>query len=328
MDLNEFVRSLRAGGDEAVGTVDAVHRQEPRSARMSPFPDWLHPDLARALQSRGIVDLYCHQRQCADLLHEGRHAVIATSTASGKSLAYHLPVLDALLRHGLDARGLYLYPTKALARDQMADLEQLLLATGRSDLTVAVYDGDTPPPVRQALREHGTLVLTNPHMLHQGILPNHTKWQGLFTGLRFVVVDELHTLSGIYGSHVANVLRRLLRICRHYGSDPVFCGASATIANAGEHGRRLFEKPVQVVDEDGSPRGGKHFVFLNPKVVSAVSGLRVPASEAARQLGGLLLRSDLQSIFFARSRNQTEVLLKYLRDECKAEGIDQERIAG
>lgn len=328
MDLNEFVRRLRAGGDEAVGTVDALHRQEPRPARLRPFPDWLHPDLARALQARGIVELYEHQRECADLLHDGHHAVVATSTASGKSLAYHLPVLDALLRSGLDARALYLYPTKALSRDQMADLEKLLLATGRSDLTVAVYDGDTPPQVRQALREHGSLVLTNPHMLHQGILPNHTKWQGLFTGLRYVVVDELHTLSGIYGSHVANVLRRLQRICRHYGSDPVFCGASATIANAGEHGRRLFEKPVRVVDRDGSPRGGKHYVFLNPKVVSAVSGLRVPASEAARQLGGVLLQSELQTIFFARSRNQTEVLLKYLRDECRAKGIDQERVAG
>ncbi|MBL8751107.1 MAG: DEAD/DEAH box helicase [Planctomycetes bacterium] len=328
MDLSEFVRRLRAGADDAPGAVAAWHRQEPRPARMAPVPEWLHGDLRTALERRGIVELYSHQADAADHLHAGRHTVLATSTASGKSLAYHLPVLDALLRDGLDARALYLYPTKALARDQMADVEKLLAATGRSDLTVAVYDGDTPPAVRQALREHGTLVLTNPHMLHAGILPNHTKWQGLFTGLRYVVVDELHTLSGIYGSHVANVLRRLSRICRHYGSDPVFCGASATISNAGEHGRRLFEKPVQVVDRDGSPRGGKHYVFLNPKVVSAASGLRVPASEAARQLGGWLLKSDLQSIFFARSRRQTEVLLKYLRDEAKARHVDQERVAG
>ena len=328
MDLSQFLQRLRAGGDESPGMVDAVHVQPARPARMQPFPEWLHPSLADALHTRGIVELYGHQRECADLLHERKHAVIATSTASGKSLAYHLPVLDAVLRDGLDARALYLYPTKALARDQMADLEKLLAATGRSDLTVAVYDGDTPPQVRQALREHGVMVLTNPHMLHQGILPNHTKWQGLFTGLRYVVVDELHTLSGIYGSHVANVLRRLQRICRHYGSDPVFCGASATISNAGEHGRKLFEKPVRVVDQDGSPRGRKHYVFLNPKVVSAVSGLRVPASEAARQLGGMLLDSELQSIFFARSRNQTEVLLKYLRDDARRKQIDQDKVAG
>ena len=328
MDLSTFVQRLCANADDGPGVVDARHEVAPRPARMQPVPDWLHPCLVDALCARGIVELYAHQRECADLLHRGHHAVVATSTASGKSLAYHLPVLDALVRHGLDARALYLYPTKALARDQMADVERLLVATGRTDLTVAVYDGDTPPQVRQALREHGTLVLTNPHMLHQGILPNHTKWQGLFTGLRFVVVDELHTLSGIYGSHVANVLRRLARICRHYGSDPVFCGASATVGNAGEHARRLFERPVRVVDEDGSPRGRKHFVFLNPKVVSAASGLRVPASEAARQLGGQLLDSGLQTIFFARSRNQTEVLLKYLRDDAKAKHVDQGRIAG
>jgi DEAD/DEAH box helicase domain-containing protein len=328
MDLSEFVRRLREPQDDAVGTVDAWHRTEPRPAQMVSFPDWLHPSLPEALHARGIVELYSHQAEAANLLHDGKHVVVATSTASGKSLAYHLPVLDALLREGLDARALYLYPTKALARDQMADVEKLLLATGTTDLTVAVYDGDTPPPLRQALRERGTLVLTNPHMLHQGILPNHTKWQGLFTGLRYVVVDELHTLSGIYGSHVANVLRRLQRICRHYGSSPVFCGASATIGNAGDHARRLFEQPVRVVDQDGSPAGRKHYVFFNPKVVSPVSGLRVPASEAARQLGGLLLQSDLQTIFFARSRNQTEVLLKYLRDEAKARHIDQDRIAG
>lgn len=328
MDLSEFVRRLREPQDDAVGTVDAWHRTEPRPAQMAPLPEWLHPGLVEALHARGIVELYSHQAEAADLLHSGRHCVVATSTASGKSLAYHLPVLDALLREGLDARALYLYPTKALARDQMADVEKLLLASGNQDLTVAVYDGDTPPPVRQALRERGTLVLTNPHMLHQGILPNHTKWQGLFTGLRYVVVDELHTLSGIYGSHVANVLRRLQRICRHYGSNPVFCGASATIGNAGEHARRLFEQPVSVVDRDGSPAGRKHYVFFNPKVVSTTSGMRVPASEAARQLGGLLLQSELQTIFFARSRNQTEVLLKYLRDEAKARHLDQERVAG
>jgi DEAD/DEAH box helicase domain-containing protein len=328
VDLTDFVRRLRAPADDAAGTVDAWHHTEPRPASMMPFPEWLHGGLVDALHARGIRELYSHQRQAADLLHDGRHTVIATSTASGKSLAYHLPVLDALLRCGLDARALYLYPTKALARDQMADVEKLLAANGQQELTVAVYDGDTPPTVRQALRERGTLVLTNPHMLHQGILPNHTKWQGLFTGLRYVVVDELHTLSGIYGSHVANVLRRLSRICRHYGSDPVFCGASATIGNAGEHGRRLFEKPVHVVDRDGSPAGRKHYFFVNPKVVSAASGMRVPASEVARQLGGWLLQSELQTIFFARSRNQTEVLLKYLRDEASARQLDQQRVAG
>ncbi len=347
MDLSTFVQRLRANADDGPGTVDAMHQVEPRPARMQPMPEWLHPNLVDALQARGIMELYSHQRECADLLHDRKHAVIATSTASGKSLAYHLPVLDALLRDGLNARALYLYPTKALARDQMADLEELIAhaergsdsgsdsgsdtgsdANRRPSLTVAVYDGDTPPHVRQALREHGTLVLTNPHMLHQGILPNHQKWQGLFAGLRYVVVDELHTLSGIYGSHVANVLRRLQRICRHYGSNPTFCGASATVSNAGEHGRRLFEQRVHVVDSDGSPRGKKHFVFLNPRITQMTSGMRVPASEVARQLGGQLLASDLQSILFTRSRRQAEVLLKYLRDDARAKHIDQDCVAG
>ncbi|HEB52838.1 MAG TPA: DEAD/DEAH box helicase [bacterium] len=328
VELNAFVQGLLGDGDEAPGLVEAAHTFPPRPAQMRPLPEWLHPRLVDALHARGIAELYSHQRECADLLHGRRNAVIATSTASGKSLAYHLPVLDAAIRDGLDARALYLYPTKALARDQMADLERLLAAAGGDDLTVAVYDGDTPPAVRQALREHGTLVLSNPHMLHRGILPNHQKWQGLFAGLRYVVVDELHTLSGIYGSHVANVLRRLRRICRHYGSEPVFCGASATISNAAEHGRRLFERKVHCVDDDGSPRGRKHFLFLNPKVVQPASGMRTPAIEAARQLGGELLTSGLQTIFFARSRRQTEVLLKYLRDDARAKHLDQQRIAG
>jgi DEAD/DEAH box helicase domain-containing protein len=328
MDLSDFVRRLRAGGNDIPGVVEATFVQPPRPAAMAPLPDWLHQDLVAALRARGITELYSHQRQGADLLHRGRHAVLATSTASGKSLAYHLPVLDAALRDGLDARALYLYPTKALARDQMADLERLLAAAGATGVVAGVYDGDTPPSVRTALRARGALVLTNPHMLHQGILPNHTRWQGLFSGLRYVVVDELHTLSGVHGSHVANVLRRLRRLCRHYGSEPVFCGASATIANAGEHARRLFEVPVHVVDEDGSPRGEKHFLFVNPAVLSSASGMRVPASEAARQLGGLLLGSGLQAIFFARSRTETEVLLKYLRDEAAARRVDQAGVAG
>ena len=328
MDLSSFVRQLRQNEADNPGVVEASHRQEPRPARMAAFPDWVAAPLRQVLEAKGILELYSHQRQAADLLHDGKHTVVATSTASGKSLAYHLPVLDALLREGLAARALYLFPTKALARDQMADLEKLLSAMERQDLTVAVYDGDTPPPTRQALRQHGNLVLTNPHMLHSGILPNHTKWQGLFSGLKYVVVDELHTLSGIYGSHVANVLRRLRRICRHYGSNPVFCGASATICNAGEHGRRLFEQPVHVVDEDGSPRGSKQYLFLNPALLSPAQGLRVPASEAARQLGTMLLGADLQSIFFARSRNGVEVLLKYLRDDADKRHVDQDRIAG
>lgn len=325
MDVAALLEAVAADAD--VGRIIARHKIPPRAARTAPYPDWVLPELRRALEVRGVLELYTHQRRAADALHDGRDVVVATSTASGKSLCYHLVVLDALLREGSAARALYLFPTKALSRDQMADLEDLLARLDR-DLVVAVYDGDTPPGIRRALRENGHLIITNPHMLHSGILPNHTKWQGLFTGLRYVVVDEVHTLSGVYGSHVANVLRRLRRLCRHYGSDPVFCAASATISNPGEHARRLLGRRVLVVDEDGSPRGAKHFVFLDPPLLSEASGTRVPALESARRILAKGLGSDLQTICFTRSRNALEVLLKYVRDEARRLRIDGERVAG
>jgi DEAD/DEAH box helicase domain-containing protein len=327
VNVRELVGAL-AEGREIPATLSARHTVPGKPARFAAYPDWIHAGLREALEARGIAELYEHQRRAADILHSGENLVVATPTASGKSLCYHIPVLDHLFAEGGDARALYLFPTKALARDQMAEIESLLAATGREDLTVAVYDGDTPPSARRALRESGSLVITNPHMLHAGILPNHTKWQGLFTGLRYIVIDELHTLSGVYGSHVANVIRRLKRICAHYGSHPVFCAASATISNPGEHARRLFEAPVRVIDEDASAAGPKHYMFLNPQLVSETSGLRVPAVEAARQIAGRLVATDLQTIYFCRSRNTVEVLLKYIRDEARRLNVDQERIAG
>ncbi len=326
MRVTELVRQWREQAEQPAELV-AQHTLPPRPAAMAPYPDWVAPALREVLEARGILELYAHQVEAADHLHDGRNTVVATGTASGKSLCYNLPVLSQLLTDP-SARALYLFPTKALARDQMGELERLLEGAGREDLRLAVYDGDTPPAVRRALREAGHLVLTNPHMLHSGILPNHTKWQGLFTGLRFVVVDEVHTLSGVYGSHVANVLRRLRRICAHYGSEPVFCAASATISNPGEHARRLLERPVEVVDRDGSPRGPKHYLFLNPRLFSELSGQRTPAVEAARQVAGALMATDLQTIAFARSRATVEVLVKYLRDEADKRNVPQSRVAG
>lgn len=327
MDIAGLLAAFAADKD-GLARIEAHHVTEPKVARFAPFPEFVHERLRTTLESRGILQLYEHQARAARLLHEGTNVVVATPTASGKSLCFHLPVLDALLRGGGDARALYLFPTKALARDQMDELEEWLRALQRSDLVVAVYDGDTPPAQRRALREGGHLVLTNPHMLHSGILPNHTKWQGLFTGLRYVVVDEVHTLSGVYGSHVANVLRRLRRICEHYGSKPVFCAASASISNPGEHCQRLFEAPFTVIDEDGSARERKHYVFLNPRVVQEASGMRVPAIDVARSVSEKLIDTELQTIYFTRSRNTLEVLLKYLRDLAKKRNVDQERVMG
>ena len=261
MPIDDFVRSLGELGED-VGRIEAHHTVPPRPAETEPFPDWLHAGLRGAVENRGILSLYSHQRRAADALHDGRDVVVATPTASGKSLCYHLPVLDELLRNR-DSRALYLFPTKALSRDQTAEIESILKAADETELVVAVYDGDTPPATRRALRESGNLIVTNPHMLHAGILPNHTKWQTLFQGLKYVVVDELHTLSGVYGSNVAGVLRRLHRICKHYGSSPVFCASSATISNPGQHAQRLLERLVEVVDQDGSARGPKHFFFVS-----------------------------------------------------------------
>ncbi len=330
-DVEGLVRELIDRPGE-IGLVEARHRVEPRPARHEPYPDWVLPRLREAFEARGILEPYTHQRRAADLLHQGRDVVVATPTASGKSLCYHLPVLDVLLRERGDARALYLFPTKALARDQMAELETILGAADRGaedgKLVVAVYDGDTPPATRRALREAGHLLITNPHMLHAGILPNHTRWQGLFTNLRYVVVDEVHTLSGVYGSHVANVLRRLQRICAHYGANPTFCACSATISNPGPHARTLLERDVVVIDEDGSPRGPKHFLFVNPPVLSEAGGIRQSVVESSRALAGRLLNTGLQSIFFTRTRSGTEVLLKYLRDEAGRQGLEQSRVAG
>ena len=327
MEVSDLIDLLNKGGD-VPATASVAHTVPARPAEFVDYPEWIHADLRGALEARGISRLYAHQGRAAELLHQGKHVVVATATASGKSLCYHIPVLDRLFREGGSGRALYLFPTKALARDQMGELEGILHAAGREDLTVAVYDGDTPPATRRALRETGSLVVSNPHMLHAGILPNHTKWQGLFTGLRFVIIDELHTLSGVYGSHVANVIRRLKRICKHYGSDPVFCAASATISNPGEHAHRLLEESVEVVDEDSSASGPKHFLFLNPDLVTPAAGLRVAAIEVARCLARQLVATEQQVIYFCRSRNTVEVLLKYIRDEARRLNVDQERIAG
>jgi len=211
-----------------------------RPGRYLEFPEWLRGDLAAALRRQGVERLYRHQGEAVELIRQGRHTAVATATASGKSLCYNLPVLDRLLEEGGAARAIYLFPTKALSRDQEAALAELLTGMGREDLNVAVYDGDTPSSIRSRLREGAHILITNPTMLHVGILPNHPKWNGFFAGLRYVVIDELHTVTGVYGSNVANVMRRLRRVAAHYGADPTFICCSATIGNPAEHAERIL----------------------------------------------------------------------------------------
>ena len=282
-----------------------------KAARYAPFPGWLDGRIVHALRQRGIEQLYTHQAAALEATHAGKNVVVVTPTASGKTLCYDLPVLDAIAKDGA-ARALYLFPTKALAQDQLAGLQRLS-ADIDIELKTFTYDGDTPPAARAAIRSAGHVVITNPDMLHTGILPHHTKWVKLFENLRFIVLDELHTYRGVFGSNVANVLRRLRRICRFYGSDPIFICTSATIANPEELARRHIEAEVVLVDESGAPRGEKVLAFIQPPVVNAQLGIRKSALLVGRDIAATLLASGVQTIAFTKSRVQTELLLTYLR---------------
>jgi DEAD/DEAH box helicase domain-containing protein len=280
-------------------------------AHHGPWPDQLHPALRDALHARGVDHLYTHQSEAVSAALRGEDVVVVTPTASGKSLCYTLPVLDAWLRDP-DSRALWLFPTKALAQDQVAGLQDIARHLPGT-LRAATYDGDTPPGVRQAIRHAGNIVVTNPDMLHSGVLPNHTAWVHLFQHLRFIVVDELHAYRGVFGSHLANVLRRLVRLCRFYGSNPVVIACSATIGNPAELATRLLERPVRCVDDNGAPRAARRLWFWNPPLVDRALGVRRSATLEARRLVAELVRRDLQTIAFARSRSSVEVLLTYLQ---------------
>jgi DEAD/DEAH box helicase domain-containing protein len=306
-DLAELLDRLVV---EAGDAVTAVRRFPPRPPALVPIPDTVDPRLADALRARGIEALYRHQAQAFELTAKGGHCVAVTPTASGKTLCYNLPVLQALLGDPA-ARALYLFPTKALAQDQLAELEAL--AQALPDLRIHTYDGDTPQDARRAVRARANLVLSNPDMLHAGILPHHTKWVALFQNLRYVILDELHTYRGVFGSHLANLLRRLHRVCRHYGSAPQFICASATIANPRELAERLIGEPVGLIDENGAPTGEKWLVFYNPPVVNPELGIRKPYLKEAARLATPFLKRRVATIVFAGSRLAQEVLLTGLK---------------
>jgi len=281
-----------------------------RAPVLTSFPSSLDTRIGEALRRRGIAELYSHQARAWELIEKGHHVVVVTPTASGKTLCYNLPALQALV-HQPDARVLYLFPTKALAQDQLAELEELALQL--PEMRMFTYDGDTPQDARRAVRARANLVLTNPDMLHSGILPHHTKWATLFQNLRYVVIDELHAYRGVFGSHLANVLRRLRRICRHYGSAPQFIMASATIANPGELALRLTGEPVEEITESGAPTGDRVFVCYNPPVVNRELGIRAPYLGEAAKLAVRFLKERIATIVFAQSRLATEVLLTAIK---------------
>jgi DEAD/DEAH box helicase domain-containing protein len=280
----------------------------------APLPADLRPELVTALAGRGIQRLYSHQADAYRAVRQGRHLVVVTPTASGKTLCYNLPVLQRLLEDP-QRRALFLYPTKALAQDQLAELSALKHGLP-IELRVDTYDGDTPPGRRTAIREGGHVVMTNPDMLHAGLLPHHTRWRRLFSSLDFVVIDELHTYRGLFGSQVANVIRRLKRICAFYGSSPTFICASATIANPLELAKRLLEEEnVELVERNGAPRGERRLIFYNPPLVNREMGIRRSSMLEARRIAAPWIKAGSQTIVFCRSRLQVEVMLSYLRQD-------------
>jgi DEAD/DEAH box helicase domain-containing protein len=312
----------------------AWHETPARPGKLTPFPPDLNPAIIRALKSNGIVQLYSHQVRAWELSQLGKHFIVVTGTASGKSLCYNLPVLNRLIGDS-NARALYLFPTKALGQDQQNSLQSLLqsihdeIIPERYSLAPAIYDGDTPQHERAQIRTKARMIFSNPDMLHTGILPHHTLWVEFFTNLKLIVIDEVHTYRGVFGSHVANVIRRLVRIAKFYGSQPLFLLTSATIANPSALAQRLVGEDVVAIDDDGSIRGIQNFLIYNPPVINKELGLRKSPFQESIRLAEDLLARNIQTLIFSRSRPSVEILLSYLRNRIStSSGITADQIRG
>lgn len=296
--------------NDSIRAIKCIPAQE---GRYRDYPSEIHPALANALKEKGYDRLYSHQYQSWELLKQGKNIAVVTPTASGKTLCYNLPILDTILKSP-STRAIYLFPTKALSQDQRSELDETIKLLPE-EIRIFTYDGDTPQDARKAIRARGHIVLTNPDMLHTGILPHHTKWIKLFENLKYIVIDELHNYRGIFGSHLANILRRLKRIAAFYGSSPQFVLCTATIANPLEIAQKITEEKVSLVDDNGAPRGEKYFIFYNPPVVNKYLGIRRSYVNESRRVASLFLENNLQTIVFAQSRLTTEVLLTYLKSD-------------
>src|SRR3954468_11161243 len=305
-----------------------VHHEvlPPRAAETRPFPSWLDPRIVGGLERRGIPSLYAHQAEAVEAVHAGEDVVVVTPTASGKTLCYTLPVLQALAEDP-SARALFLFPTKALGQDQVAEFSELARAA-ELQVAAATYDGDTPAPIRSAIRGAGQVVVTNPDMLHAAILPHHTKWFQLFEQVRVIVIDELHTYRGVFGSHVANVLRRLLRLCRHYGSNPIIVCSSATIGNPAELAAQLTGRQPRLIDRNGAPRGERHVLLVDPPLLDTATGARVSALSHAQRWALPFLRAGRQTIVFGRARVAVEIILTGLRESLRESFGPRSRLRG
>jgi DEAD/DEAH box helicase domain-containing protein len=311
---------------EPGSVIRAIHHQPASPGEFAEIPEAVHPILKEALERQGIARLYSHQAEAFNLVAAGRNVVVVTPTASGKTLCYNLPVLNRLIADP-DTRAMYLFPTKALAEDQLHELQEAVDRMG-SGIRAFTYDGDTPQDARKAIRERANIVLTNPDMLHAGILPHHTRWAKLFERLRYFVIDELHYCRGVYGSHLANVIRRLKRICAFYGSSPQFICCSATIANPRELAEALTEERFELIGESGAPVGEKYFIFYNPPFVNRQLGIRRSYLQESKRVALEFLERRLQTLVFANNRLATEVLITYLKDACARRPMGQDAVRG
>ncbi|MCX7710077.1 MAG: DEAD/DEAH box helicase, partial [Clostridia bacterium] len=297
-----------------------------REAVYCDFPECVDPRVVQALKNRGVHKLYSHQSSAIQEVENGKNTVVVTPTASGKTMCYNIPVINSILKDE-ESRAIFLFPTKALSQDQTAELHELITEVG-VDIKTYTYDGDTPQSARKAIRQAGHIVVTNPDMLHSGILPHHTKWTKLFENLKYIVIDEVHHYRGVFGSHLANVIRRLKRICDFYGSKPQFICCSATIANPDELAARITGSEITLIDNNGAPSGAKHIIFYNPPVVNKELGIRKSSMLEAKNLAESLVRNNIQTIVFTRSRLSVEVLVTYLKDIFFGQMGGENRIRG
>ena len=306
--------------------VRAIRKQEARAAQFVDMPSEVAPILVRSLHERGIHQLYTHQQEAFTIAATNRNVVVVTPTASGKTLCYNLPVLNKILTDP-NARAMYMFPTKALAEDQLHEFQAIVDSAG-VPIKAFTYDGDTPQDARKAIRERANVIFTNPDMMHSGILPHHTKWAKAFENLKYIVIVELHYYRGVYGSHLANLIRRLKRICAFYGSSPKFICCSATIANPRELAQALTEEPFELVDRNGAPSGEKYVIFYNPPVVNRQLGIRRGYLQESKRLALEFIDRDQQTLVFANNRLATEVLVTYLKDACERKPMGAGAVRG
>ncbi|MBL7136665.1 MAG: DEAD/DEAH box helicase [Candidatus Marinimicrobia bacterium] len=309
--------------------IEYIYELEGSNGEFLPFPEDLLPEIQEVMRKKNIQQLYSHQSESWKLAQAHQDFTIVTPTASGKTITYNLPVLQEIIQNP-SSKALYIFPTKALSQDQMTELHILITLLER-DIKVFTFDGDTPADARKAIRKQGNIVITNPDMLHQGILPHHTKWIQFFQNLKFVVIDEMHIYRGVFGSHFTNLIRRLKRVCDFYRSNPLFILCSATIANPGEHAEKLLEKSIKVIEKSGAPVSPKKIAFYNPPVVNKELGIRASYIKQARNIARMFIENNIQTIVFALSRLNVEILTKYLKDDFESdrESMGQpEKIAG